>query len=298
MKKIIFSLLLISLSTMAFAQQWLLTEEGSVKNNEDMETGLATVKQAAEKAIKQQHIINPLTKALVRKTTTSIYKKTFKRMQEERYITSYPDGDYTVFGKYDVSNDRVVFFAPHVGRIIIQDYRNRNQIIAFPQLKIYIETDIDKKAPSAVAAFVATKPVPEGVEFIDLNGFRAMENFVAAPVTAESLPENIVVYQGQKVEKFPVAGQMLMVTPDDKFFYPSIYVEASESTGVQDLSKRTTQWEEGNIDPQNFVLPEGYTKAKDIKKLNKQVQKALEDNQLGIEIPQTHPDNFWSCFAE
>lgn len=298
MKKIIFSLLLISLSTMAFAQQWLLTEEGNVKNNEDMETGIATVKQAAEKAIQQQRIINPLTKALVRKIAVSTYKKTFKRMQEERYITSYPDGDYTVFGKYDVSNDRVVFFAPHVGRIIIQDYRNRTQIIAFPQLKIYLETDIDKNTPSGVANFVRKVPVPEGVEFTDLNGFRVMENFAAAPVTAESLPENIVVYNGQKVERFPIAGQMLMVTPDDKYFYPAIYVETSESTGVQDLTKHTTQWEEGNIDPQNFVLPEGYTKAKDIKKLNKQVQKVLEDNQLGIEIPQTHPDNFWSCFTE
>lgn len=297
MKKFIVICALATISAVAYGQAWLYTETFEQKAILDMNVGLAKIKEMVNENCRQNNVTDPLTKALVTKVAESTYKKSYKKMMEERYVTDYPDGSFTLYGKFDIVNDRVAYFCPQLGRVIIQDFKNRKQYIVFPKLNVYLQNDIDKSVQSACVTFTATAPIPEYAKKLvsDVNGFRAMGNCGLIPANAASVPENIVEVNGQACEMIPLPGHVL-VKEGDVEYYTGIYVEALIGGGVNEGQRRLVQWEKGNVNPANFELTAGLTVAKDIKALNKTVQKAVEENQIGVSDPGHNPENNWDCF--
>ena len=297
MKKILLIAALAALSATAFGQNWLYTENVQQQAIEDMNVGLEKIRAAAKEAFKQQRIVNPLAKSLALKISENTYKKTFKTMEEQRYITNYPSGTFSIYGKFDVENDRVVYFCPQLGRVILKDFKTYKQYILFPKLKIYLEQDMVRTATSDVKTFLTVMPIPDfGKSHIsDYNGFRALEQLGVIPATEASIEENVVEINGQKYETFVMPGHFFVKEGDEEY-YAAIYVEAPINDGVNDGSKELLQWEEGQVDPANFVIPDGLDKAKDIKELNKKVKKAVADNNVGVEDPGYNPENIWDCF--
>lgn len=298
MKKTLLLAAVMTISTAALGQNWLYSEISEIVGIEDMNVGLEKVKANAKEALKKSNSKDPLANAMAMKILESNYKKEFKRMQEERYIKDYPDGTFSIYGKLDIPNDRSVFFCPQVGRVILQDYKNRVQYIVFPKLEMYLQTDIDKSVASAVKTYMTVMPIPEFARdklISDYNGFRALGQVSLLPATEASIPENVITYNGNKYEMIPLPGHLL-VKPGDTEYWGAIYVEAPISTGVYEGSKQLVQWEEGDVDPANYELPKGLERAKDIKALNKIVQKAISNGTIGVEDPGYNKELFWDCF--
>ncbi len=294
MKKSLFILFLLMITMGLSAQKgYYKINKMTYKNNQDLNIAI----EQAKAAINKDNSLDALTKTIARKSVVSQLKKQFKQAEENRYAFGYPDGEYTEIGYLDADNNRSAGLIPEIGRIVINDWKNGQVIIAFPVIKTaycyQFNPDALRKQGSLDPATMVTKvnPVYEGMEVTEINGFPCVPNMTYGKIQEGKTPEHTIIVDSVTYEATLLPGYLLM--KNDKEYYYGIYVEGEENRPTFSMSVELVDFKECTLNKKNFQLPEGYKVVKDIKSLNKEIAKGAKKGKLSLDVPESMPENLW-----
>ena len=296
MKRNILTLCLLILASAMYAQgKFGYVGKRTYKNNQDVNVVIEKVKAQ----ISQDKSGGALANALAKKIATNIVKKQFKQMEENKYALGYPDGEYTEYCYFDTDNNRSVGFLPELGRVIINDWKNGQATIAFPNLKLALSYAFNPEALRQqgqidIADMFTAKPLLEGQEVEEVDGFMGAENVAYHPdkplADGETAAKEIVV-DGKRYEAIPMPGHLLM--KNDKEYYHGIYIDGETNTPYFSMSAQMIEFKPCEVDDANFKLPEDYKVVKDIKSLNKILLKEVKQNKHVMQDPGKLPAMLW-----
>ncbi len=295
MKKFLFICVMAAIATCANAQvQIIQTSKIMVKSNQDGEAAKERVKAELDK----NKELSSFQRAIAKKMAGSIVKKQFKAAEQDRYAFGFTDGEHMQYCQWDGVNNRSAIFCPSMGRITVLDWKNGKTIVAYPALKIAGQWDFSPEAAkqqgqSDPATMTMTKPIPEGAEVTEVNGFPCIPNVAFIEIQPGTTPERTMVVDGKKMEVIPASGHIL-VDDNGKDYFPSMYVDGENNTPVESIAAELIDFKKGTINEQNFTLPSDYKTYKDPKSLNKALLKLVKENKHVMQDPGKMVDVFWN----
>ena len=270
-------------------------DKRTYKNNQDVNVAIEKVKAQ----IMEIQDAGALAKSLAKKIATNKVKKQFKQMAENQYAFGFPDGEYTEYGYFDTDNNRSVGFIPQLGRIVINDWKNGQATIAFPNLKLALSYSFNpetmrQQGQFDIADMFTSKPLLDGQEVEEIDGFMGAENVAYhkdKPLADGETAEKEIVVDGKRYEAILLPGHLLM--KNEKEFYYGIYIDGETNTPYLSMSVQLLEFKPCEVDEANFQLPEGYKVVKDVKSLNKLLLKEVKQNKHVMLDPGELPAIFW-----
>jgi len=265
------------------------------KNNQDVNIAIEKVKAQ----ISQVQNAGALAKSVAKKAATNAVKKQFKQMAENQYAFGFPDGEYTEYAYFDTDNNRSVAFIPELGRVVINDWKNGQASIAFPNLKLALSYSFNpeilrQQGQMDLADMFTAKPLLQGQEVEEIDGFMGAENVAYHPdkplADGETAAKEIVV-DGKRYEAIPLPGHLLM--KNEKEFYHGIYLDGETNTPYFSMTAQLLEFKPCDVDEANFTLPEGYKVVNDLKSLNKLLLKDVKQGNHVMQDPGKLPALFW-----
>ena len=294
MKKLVLVISFAVLSFGAVAQSYKSITKGTYKNNEDIEIAKERVKADIDKNTK----LSGFQRSIAKKMAGTIVKRAFKEAAENRYVLGYTDGEQTLMGYYDVTNNRSIVFVPQMGRIVIQDWKNGLSIVAFPKLKVACTIKFDPESAAIkqsgqldTKSLYGTKTIPEGIELTEVNGWPAIENIVYLEIEEGKTPQRTMVIDGKTMEVFPMPGHLLR--KNDTEYFPGVYVDGEQNTPVLSVTAELVEFEECPVNEANFKVPDDYQMEKDLKAINKKYIKDFQENKQVMPVPDKMPEILW-----
>lgn len=265
------------------------------KNNQDVNVAIEKVKAQ----ISQYQGAGALAKSMAKKIATNRVKKDFKQIEENKYAFGYPDGEYSEYVYFDTDNNRSVGFIPQLGRVNINDWKNGQATIAFPNLKIALSYAFNPEAArqqgqSDIADMFMSKPLLKGQEVEEVDGFMGAENVAYHPdkplADGETAAKEVVV-DGKRYEAIPLPGHLLM--KNDKEYYHGIYIDGETNTPYFSMTAQMIEFKPCEADEANFILPADYKVVKDVKSLNKLLLKEVKLGNHVMQDPGKLPTMIW-----
>ena len=296
MKRNFIALCLLVLTSAMFAQGGFgYVGKRTYKNNQDMNVAIEQVKAQ----ISQSQGGGALAKSVAKNVATNIVKKQFKQMEENKYAFGYPDGEYTEYCYFDKDNNRSVGFVPELGRVNINDWKSGQATIAFPNLKLALTYNFSPEAVRQqgqmdIADLFTTKPLLEGQEVEEIDGFMGAENVAyhpEKPLADGETAEKVLVVNGKRYEAIPLPGHLLM--KNDKEYYYGIYIDGEQNTPYCSISAKMIEFKPCEINEVNFKLPDDYKVVKDVKSLNKILLKDVKRGNHVMQDPGKLPAVIW-----
>ena len=228
------------------------------------------------------------TKGMAKMMAKAIAKNQLKVMELQKYITALPDGEYTVYEKWDGVNNRAMIFTPELGRVVIWDGNEGTLIVAYLNLKTAMKiTDPAYKTDQFTMSCAYIAPAA-GEEVTEINGFRAIPNYGLA------LYETV---GGDKSEAITIAGKdyVKVPAPGYKLEYYGILVQQSATTEYYTMEQNLVLCQQGPVNAANFALPEGYKVVNKADALVKSLKKAIKNNGLAVNYDVNQmPEVVWN----
>ena len=237
-----------------------------------------------------------LSRVVAKSNSTKNIRKQHKKEENKRLLDGLHDGESRQYVKLDVDNNRTAAFSPQHGRVIMKDWKNGKQIVAYPKLKMAINytlnVSVAKQAGERdVFEYLETDSIPEGVEVEYINGFKAMQDFAYRDVEPGTEPEKTLIIKGKLKEIFPMPGYLLV--KNEQEHYRGIYVEGINNNDRETMEATLEMFEETTINNSNFVLPKDYKILTTQKEIDKKLTPLLQKGKQVMDDPGEMPDVFW-----
>ena len=228
------------------------------------------------------------TKGMVKMMAKTIAKNQLKMLEIQKYITALPDGDFTVYEKWDGVNNRAMIFTPELGRVVILDGNEGTLIVAYLNLKTALKvTDPAYKTDQFRMSCAYIAPAADE-EVTEINGFRAIPNYGLAEFEKVG---------GDKSEAINIAGKdyVKVPAPGYKLEYYGILVQQTSTTEYYTMEQTLNVCQQGPVNAANFSLPEGYKVVNKADAFVKSLKKAIKNNGLAVNYDvNLMPDVIWN----
>lgn len=228
------------------------------------------------------------TKGMAKMMAKTIAKNQLKIMELQKYITALPDGEFSVYEKWDGVNNRAMIFTPELGRVLIWDGEEGTLIVAYMKLKTALKvTDPAYKTDQFRMSCAYIAPAADE-EVTEINGFRAIPNYGLA------LYEKV---GGDKSEAITIAGKEYVKVPAAGYKLENygILVQQTVTTEYYTMDQNLVTCKQGPVDAANFALPEGYKVVNKADALVKSLKKAIKNNGLAVNYDVNQmPDVIWN----
>lgn len=219
--------------------------------------------------------------------TVADYKK---QQERQRYVYGMPEGENIGVTYADGANNRTIGFMPKLGRLVMTNGDTGEMFIAFPRIKAAIRwlNDANVKAVDFRKILLHTPAVDES-EVEIRNGFRCVPNSALVDydkVGGEMI--DTVTYEGKLCVKVPAPGYVFAE-------YNKLLCEQQMSTESYESEHQVLRLESFAVDPQSFVLLDGYKMYTNVDKLIDAVIKAEKKGQLAIPFDENAPlpESMW-----
>lgn len=248
------------------------------------ESNVEFIINTAKKNIDENKDIDAASKGMAKMMIKPIVKNMLKKMDKEKYVTSFPDGEYIQYTEVQGEKNRLLSYVPDLGRVFIQDCEKGDFIIAYPKLKIAYKYAIPT-SKEVKTNYTKTSNTKEEEVFM-IDGFRCTNNYTLfeyEKVGGEM--EDTVTVNGTLYVKMPALGYRLadynilkLYEVSNEYYSQTIDVKKMESHSIND---------------QNFVIPSDFKMIPSVDKLVKIIQKAIKNGELSIPFDGTMPDIIW-----
>ena len=232
--------------------------------------------------------IDAASKGMAKMLAKPIVKNQLKQLEMMKYISSLPEGEWTIWQRWDGVNNRIVNFVPQLGRIVSWDGNSGTITVAYPNLKIGIKmVDEAYKTEQFKYSCVYT-PLPEGVEIEEINGFEAVPNYGLAPYDENSDVEEseIIEVYGQKYIKIPAPGYKLVEY--------GMMVQHTMNTEFYSQETNMLSWGLEPILDSDFEIPADFKLMKTTDEMIKQLKKPIKAGTLAIPFDKERlPESIW-----
>lgn len=286
MKKTLLFIVLTWMSVSLMAQDVFIGStvmRNKMHYEENFDVMVENVKATADK----DTTLDASTKAMMKTFAKSIVKNQLKIIELQKYILSLPEGEYTMFERWDGVNNRAMVFTPEIGRVIIWLGDLGRLIVAYPNLKTAL--DVTNAGYVTEQFRLSCTPVaPSAEEDVqEINGFRAVANFGLFPIETVG---------GDKSEAITIAGKDYVKVPAAGFKHElyGIIVQQNVTNDYYTQEQNLLSLKAESVAEGNFQLPEGYNVVNSADALVKSLKKAIKSNGLVISADVNNmPEVIW-----
>ncbi len=277
MKKLFLLVMAVAMAGSMFAQHFVgqTKTQVSFKYEDQFDVMVETYK----KGVNESPVGDPVAKGMALMMAKPIIKGMLKRLETEKYLTSFPDGDYTNIAWIDAANNRYAYFCPELGRLLFVDCAKGVQYIAFPKIGVAAKyTFAPQQAYQVLYTKAAVRNSSENVT--EINGIPCLPAITLlkyADVGGEMV--DTVTYNGELCVMMPAAG---FVHNE----YQSFVIQQDEAKETHTSHTEVVALNEVAVDDSNFVFPESDYKMLDGAKLAKEIKKRIKKGTVGeLTIP-------------
>jgi len=252
------------------------------------ENNLDVLVDRVKTSIENNPNIDAASKGMAKMMAKPIVKNQLKQLEMMKYITSLPEGEWTVWQRWDGVNNRIVNFVPELGRIVSWDGNSGTVIVAYPNLKIASKETNEAYKTEQFKYSCNYTPLPEGVEIEEINGFEAVPNYGLAPYDENSEVEEseIIEVYGQKYIKIPAPGYKLVEY--------GMMVQHTMNTEFYSQETNMLSWGKEPIPDSDFVIPADYKLVNTTDELIKALKKPIKAGTLAIPYDKERlPESIW-----
>lgn len=254
------------------------------------EDNFDVIVEQAKKHIDDDKSIDAATKAMAKMMIKPIVKNYLKKLDDQKYLTSFPEGEFLTLMKVDPAGNRSIAFTPDLGRIFLKDGNTGRLIIAYPNLKIALDVTDPTYQNNSIQETCRPTPVNEAeVEIVD--GYRCIPNYalVAYDSVGGDLIDTMTV-NGVLMVKLPMAGWCFAD-------WSGLKKQQNISNEYYTSEISIPLLQEAEVNPANFVFPEGYKIFTEVDKITKELMKAVKKGNLATPYGLDQiPDVIWDIF--
>ncbi len=277
MKKLLLVVMACTMAMSMFAQQFVgqTKTQVSYKYEDQMDVMIETYK----KGIDESPGGDPVAKGMAKMMAKPIIKGILKRLETEKYLTSFPDGDYTNLAWIDAANNRYAYFCPELGRLLFVDCAQGVQYIAFPKIGVAAKYTF---APQQTYQAVYTKTIIRNApdEVTEINGIPCLPGVTLLKYADVG---------GEMVDTITYNGELCVMMPASCFVhneYQSFVIQQDEAKETHTSHTEVVALNELGVDASNFVFPESDYKMVEGAKLAKEIKKRIKKGTVGeLTIP-------------
>ncbi len=277
MKKLMMLVMVFTMATTMFAQQFVgqITQKVNYKYEDQMDVMVERVK----KSIDENPTIDAASKGMAKMMAKPIVKSALKRVETEKYLTSFPDGDYTYYSWIDAANNRYAYFCPELGRLLFVDCAQGLQYIAFPKLGMAAKYTFEPQTlyQNMYTKNILRNPAEDVTEINGIQCLPAVTLFKYADVGGEMV--DTITYNGELYVMMPAPG---FVHNE----YQSVVIQQDAAVETHTSHTEVVEMVDVAIDASNYVFPESEYKMVDGAKLAKEIKKRIKKGTMSeLAIP-------------